>query len=671
MFDSMRNRKHRSRGSRPGRRAFLSGPAIVERLEDRRLLTAFTFANSAGGDWDTASNWNPNTGFPGSVGTADTATIDNTALGVPSLDVSHNQSINDQIAGLSLANNSTLDIGGGGSIVTSALSFNNGGTLNVNPGGSLGLNGAAIAGTGGTLNVKNGGTIDAMGSVSFGSAAISMAIDSTLDVVASSNAAANLTLPLSFSNPGTISLQQTDSGTSDSATLTVPSGGTLTNTGAIVTRGGVNGIGGSRTIATMSNPLDNQGILAPGGEGPGTLNVTGGLTLESNSALNINLGGTTSGTSSLVAATGAATLNGTLNLHALDTFFHKNGDTITILTASSITGQFSTINLFQEPNPNSSTVLTAKVSYSSTAVTVTFISIPPATDFFTNANNDAKWDEAGNWSDGLPTQSTMAVIDAAQLTNPLNGNPVLINPGANNTDAAGTLTDTDGIGLTIQSGTLAIGGFAGVSSLTGVTVNGPGTLHVIEATLDELDDQTILSGDTINSPLTNDAIISVVDANTTVTGAFINNAFDGEINISSNVVNGDNASLTVANLTNNGSIELNQDLSQTPRVFIGSSSSLFLQDANSILTNNGSIGSFMTVFPGIAEIFLNGGKVINNGSVSIQNFSFPAGQPAPSFTLQGGTIDDNGEMAGSLNTIQGGGTFNFNPSAPSYPAAIP
>ena len=84
---------------------------------------------------------------------------------------------------------------------------------------------------------------------------------------------------------------------------------------------------------------------------------------------------------------------------------------------------FSTVNQTNVPAG-----LTAKVSYSSTAVTVTFASTVQPTDFFTNGNNDAKWDEAGNWSGGVPTATTVAVIDTAHLVNLLSGNPVLVNP---------------------------------------------------------------------------------------------------------------------------------------------------------------------------------------------------------------------------------------------------
>ena len=319
MFDSKHARKHRSRRVR---KSFLSTAAIVERLEDRRLLTAYSFTNGSGGDWDTAANWNHGSGgFPGSVGTTDTATINNSSLEVPSLTVTHNQSNVHQIATLSLANNSTLNLGGG-SIVTSALSFNNGGTLNVN-GGTLGLNGTTIGGTGGALNDQSGGVIQATGSVLFNSPTFSMATGSELDVLANSTGAANVTPPAPFSNAGKIDLEQVG-GTTNSATLTILPATTFINTGSIFTLG-------TGTISTLSNPLDNRGTLDPGGStSAGTLNITGGLTLESSATVDINLGGTTSGTSSLVAATGAATLSGNLDLNVLGTYTPKVGDTITV-----------------------------------------------------------------------------------------------------------------------------------------------------------------------------------------------------------------------------------------------------------------------------------------------------------------------------------------------------
>ena len=124
------------------------------------------------------------------------------------------------------------------------------------------------------------------------------------------------------------------------ATLAVPLGNTLTNAaGATITS--LVGAGGSRTIDTT---LDNQGtlIVAPGAAH--SLQITGSLVTSG--VVNLEIGGLTAATLyDRLAATGAVTLGGTLNIGLINAFVPAIGDTFTVTTYGSRTGSFVTTNL--------------------------------------------------------------------------------------------------------------------------------------------------------------------------------------------------------------------------------------------------------------------------------------------------------------------------------------
>jgi len=100
----------------------------------------------------------------------------------------------------------------------------------------------------------------------------------------------------------------------------------------------------------------NGGNLAGNTTNSGTLNVgdaslqagketvTGTYTQNSAGALDIDVGGTTAGTNfDQLTVTGAASLNGTLNLDLINGFVPTIGSTFDILNALSLTGTFATV----------------------------------------------------------------------------------------------------------------------------------------------------------------------------------------------------------------------------------------------------------------------------------------------------------------------------------------
>ncbi len=126
-----------------------------------------------------------------------------------------------------------------------------------------------------------------------------------------------------------------------SGTLRVQSGGTVM---APMVRVGASGtLAGNGTVQAQVN---SAGTTAPGtSAGPiGQLSVQGAYTQTSSGTLRIDIGGTAPGTQhDVLAVTGAASVGGTLVVNLVNAFTPTGGATFTILTASSVTGTFSSV----------------------------------------------------------------------------------------------------------------------------------------------------------------------------------------------------------------------------------------------------------------------------------------------------------------------------------------
>ena len=132
------------------------------------------------------------------------------------------------------------------------------------------------------------------------------------------------------------------------STFNIPSGETFSGTG------------------TINSNLTNAGTVSPGSS-PGTITVDGDYTQESTGTLSMELGGTTPDTEfDQLVVTGAAALDGTLDVSLINEFSPELGDSFTILTYGSHTGSFETLNM-----PDLDPGLAWEVAYGSTAVTLT------------------------------------------------------------------------------------------------------------------------------------------------------------------------------------------------------------------------------------------------------------------------------------------------------------
>ena len=164
-------------------------------------------------------------------------------------------------------------------------------------------------------------------------------------------------------------------------------GGIHTNSGtaALISQGTIaaDGAGGSITVDT--NSVTNQGTLqAANGEtltvsslAPNTglivvgvgskLTVNGAFIQSSTGSVNLSVGGVASGQYGVFAATGSATLAGTLNVALVGGYSPRAGDSIPIITFGSKTGTFSTVNVATLPQGIAATAVS-----NATNVTLTF-----------------------------------------------------------------------------------------------------------------------------------------------------------------------------------------------------------------------------------------------------------------------------------------------------------
>ena len=148
----------------------------------------------------------------------------------------------------------------------------------------------------------------------------------------------------SFTNAGMVevlsgTLNIGSSGYQQTSGLTSLTGGSLTVSGTLTLAGGSLTGTGTVTATTVSNI---GGQVGPG-LSPGTLTISGNYIQGSTGTLNIEVGGTTVGAEyDRLAITGAATLNGTLNVSLINDFVPLVGTSFTIMTFGSRSGDFTT-----------------------------------------------------------------------------------------------------------------------------------------------------------------------------------------------------------------------------------------------------------------------------------------------------------------------------------------
>ena len=218
-----------------------------------------------------------------------------------------------------------------------------GARLNIQGPGTKTLAGAAIVNRGtvawqassgdigfqSSSSLTNNGVLDAQGNAAFnyaGGTASTFTNNGTLRKTAGtgSTVLSNSTA-LSFVNNGTVDVQV--------GTIQLP--GSFINAGRLMGSGTLNSGGG----------LTNNGTLAPGSVGTGTLALTGGaLTQAASATFAVDL--TSMSSFDVLTVAGATALNGTLALNCLHACSFAVGDTFTILNATgALTGTFAGVTL--------------------------------------------------------------------------------------------------------------------------------------------------------------------------------------------------------------------------------------------------------------------------------------------------------------------------------------
>jgi hypothetical protein len=139
----------------------------------------------------------------------------------------------------------------------------------------------------------------------------------------------------------------------NSGLITVAAGQTLTIIGGTFTNAAGNPnlqippgvIGGEGTLDVSGTTFVNDGTVAPGFS-PGLLSLTGAYPGSPTSLLDIELGGTAAGTEyDRLAVSGAAALDGALNVTLVNGFTPGLGNQFTILTYGSMSGAFRSVLL--------------------------------------------------------------------------------------------------------------------------------------------------------------------------------------------------------------------------------------------------------------------------------------------------------------------------------------
>jgi hypothetical protein len=144
---------------------------------------------------------------------------------------------------------------------------------------------------------------------------------------------------VSFTNSGSVVL---DSGGSQFGNYTQTAGstalaGTMTALGVTLNGGTLTGAG---TIDCVS--LINSALISPGASA-GTIFVSGPYVQTPQGKLSIEVGGTTGSLFDSLQMSGTATLSGQLNLSIINGFLPGLSDSMAIISASQVSGQFASV----------------------------------------------------------------------------------------------------------------------------------------------------------------------------------------------------------------------------------------------------------------------------------------------------------------------------------------
>jgi fibronectin-binding autotransporter adhesin len=334
---------------------------------------------------------------------------------------------------LILGANSTVNKSGSGNfLVNGTLSASPGGTINVNQGTFLFATGGGSSNL--LLNVSANGTAQLAGvsllpnTVTLNGGTLFASANSTAaNNVASNNGtitvSANSTLVLPDNLGGTNALKN-GAGTLElqgnntlSGTVTVDLGSLLLTTGTQLAGGiQVNSGGTLAGNGTVAGSIFNNGGIVNVGSSPGLINA-GSFSQSGTGTLNIEINGAPASPSlwDRIVATGAAAVNGILNVIFDNSLVTTVGDAWKFITSGSRTGNFTTVNITA---PGNLTSTDFAINYLSDGVEIARISSVVTYDTWKltywpspDANDD--------WNDDADLDGHINLVEYAFGNNPL------------------------------------------------------------------------------------------------------------------------------------------------------------------------------------------------------------------------------------------------------------
>jgi hypothetical protein len=398
------------------------------------------------GLWTTATNWFgdvlPTSTTDVSILNGDAVTIPSGTVTVKSITLTFgstltnasnliisgftDKGIDAATSGCIITNNGNLSVSGGTTGIYSKDNVNNNGLLGVSGtsqngieliGSNLTNSGSIVLSSIGASGIYVGGdlTNNASGDITVGSAGqVGIEIDGS-----------------NFTNHGNISMSGGKVTGLDAANVVntgqIDIDGT-SNRAMIVSTSFDNSSGtikgtGNYELGTASN-IDLAGTVSPGST-IGTMTFTDNQTFTASSTLKFDIASAASHDQIIVS--GTATISGALN--ASVTYTPTTGDRIEIISATSISGTFSSDNL----------PFDWSIEYSATKVELVYSAIIGKWD---GEVGDGLWSSANNWEGGmLPTSSDNVIID--------NGDAVTLSTG---TATVNTITMSNNSDLNISSG---------------------------------------------------------------------------------------------------------------------------------------------------------------------------------------------------------------------------
>jgi hypothetical protein len=645
---------------------------LLETLEDRTVLSTFTWLSPVSGDWDNPANWAGGQvpGVTGMAGVPDTRDAD-VVIPFHGITVTHAAS-SDRII-VSLINEASLDNAAGSLQLRGGTAFDggdkpsrtdgpitvSGGTLTVGVGGRFGV---ALEGTG---SVQNFGTLN-------------LNARSTLDIVVDNEAGVlndkgNITrafinapgahlhfpgdvaffdganLPVianGFTNQGLIDFTP-DFFTSQEAGLVVPNGTVVNALGATIDFNA----GGS-----IAANVDNQGAITVEGSAAlgksgaaitneGTITVTPSLRLEGDFGVSdsvfVNTGTiTVNSFRSFVAVvsqssftnTGTITVNGAASRFIVSGGAFNQGGTLSGAGSLGLNG--ITTTLTQNAISGVSAVSISGSTITSSDTLTSLSSIQNST-----VNADVVNNRGGTNSLDIGGNSTVngTLTNAAGATLNVTGNVTL---GGNLTNAAGATLGVDGT-LTIAQN------FANDGAIRIGTLGDPN--QALDPAVGSL---------TASQNVTNDGTIVLVNGDINVADGTLTNAPGGTISIGDGITdNGTGTHTLHAALVNQGTLNVKQegdftgDVTNSGTVNIQSGDLMVSPtdpaSEDPTFSNTGTL-----TVDSLRALFIQGGFA-NSGTVSLTAFGSVVA--TGNFVQTGGTTHlSNGLVTANLVDLEGG-----------------